>query len=413
MPHNWCRYKVLYFSGTKWGNMGRRKPRLAHEFASHPEVASVLYVEPPVRVSLLDLVRGRLDSDHLEPTRRAHLKALLGQPRQVEKRVWAYTGSTKAIPLTRLKAIRQVEGIHCLNEHLYFAGVRRALRRLPGECLIVWLSHPLHAGALRAFPRRELACYDWTDDWATFDILPVEDPDEIIALNDRILQQVDLVFAVSAELERRALAVNPHTHRAPNATDPEKLGGAAVDGPIAPELANLPYPIIGYIGQIADKMDYELIDQMAQARPHWSFVFVGPVWSSKREYVASLEALDNVYFLGARPYEQLVFYLRGFDVCVLPHIISPLTRSMNPIKLYDYLATGKPIVSTPVAGMARFADVVRVADGSGAFVVALEAALGENGALTAQRLAYAWANTWQIRAEGMWKVMQSAVTRCE
>ena len=399
--------KLLYFSGNEWGNMGRRKPRLAHEFARQADVASVLYVEPPVATSVLDLARGRFGAGPLAQSRRAHVSTLLGRPRQVEEKVWVYTGSTKTIPLTRLKVVRRLSGLRRLNERLYYAGIRRALRRLPGERLIVWLSHPLHAGALRAFPRRALTCYDWTDDWAAFDILPVEDPAEIIALNDHILRQVDLVFAVSAELERRASAVNAHAHRAPNATDPEKLGGAATDGPVASELAGLPRPVIGYVGQIADKIDYDLIGQVARARPAWSFVFVGPVWSSKRERVATLKSLGNVHFLGARPFGRLVSYLRGFDVCALPHAISPLTRSMDPIKLYDYLATGKPVVSTPVAGVERFADVVRIANGPAAFVAALEAALGENGALTGRRLAYAQANTWTTRAAQMWRVIQS------
>jgi glycosyltransferase involved in cell wall biosynthesis len=401
--------KLLYFSGNEWGNMGRRKPRLAHEFARQPDVTSVLYVEPPVATSVLDLARGRLDLGHLGSSRRAHLKALLGEPYQMGEKVWVYTGSAKTIPLTRLRAVRQLNGLRRLNERLYYAGILRALRRLPGDRLIVWLSNPLHAEALRAFPRRALACYDWTDDWAAFDILPLEGPAEIVALNDGILQQVDLVFAVSAELEQRAAGVNPHTYRAPNATDLDKLGGAAADGPVAAELAELPRPIIGYVGQVADKMDYELIGQVARARPDWNLVFVGPVWSSKREWTAALEALGNVHFLGARPFDTLVTYLRGFDVCTLPHAISPLTRSMDPIKLYDYLATGKPVVSTPVAGVERFADVVRVADGPEAFLVALEAALSEDGALTAQRLAYAQANTWPARAKEMWEIVQSVL----
>lgn len=405
--------KILYFSGYEWGNLGRRKVRLAYEFAQRPEVASLLYVEPPVQTSLLDVARGRFLPSHLGQDRRAHLKALLGQPCQVEGKVWVYTGSTKTIPLTRLKPVHRLNGLRRLNECLYYTGIRRALRRLSGDRLIVWLSNPLHARVLEALPRRALACYDWTDDWAAFDILPVEDPAEIVALNDRILQQVDLVFAVSAELERRATAVNPHTHRAPNATDPEKLGGAAADGPVAAELAELPRPIIGYVGQIADKIDYDLIGQVAKARPEWSFVLVGPVWSSKRERAAALEALGNVHFLGARPFDQLVPYLRGFDVCMLPHVLSPLTRSMDPIKLYDYLTTGKPVVSTPVAGVERFDDVVQVVNGLKAFVVALEAALSEDGALTAQRLAYAQANTWRTRAEEMWQVMQASLLSTE
>jgi glycosyltransferase involved in cell wall biosynthesis len=401
--------KLLYFSGNEWGNMGRRKPRLAREFSGQTDVASVLYVEPPVTTSALDLARGRFEPGHRGRDRRAHADALLGRPRQVDEKVWAYTGSTKTIPLTRLQAVRSLSVLRRVNQYIYYTCIRRALYRLPGKRLIVWLSHPLHASALTAFPRRTLACYDWTDDWAAFDLLPVENPAEIVALNGYILQQANLIFAVSSELERQAAEVNPCTHRAPNATDPEKLGRAAEEGPVAPELADLSRPIIGYLGQVADKMDFTLIDQVAQARPSWSFVFVGPVWWSKRDRVAALEALGNVHFLGARPFDQLVPYLRGFDVCTLPHVSSALTRSMDPIKLYDYLATGKPIVSTPIAGVERFADVVYTGEGPTAFVTALETALNENGTFNGRRLAYARANSWAARAAETWRVVQSAI----
>jgi len=411
MPHSRRGYRILYFSANNWGNMGRRKPRLAHELAHQPEVTSLLCVEPPVPTSVLDVVRGRFEAGHLARNRGSHARALLGRLRQAEERLWVYTGSTKTIPLTRLKAIRRMGWLHRLNERLYYAGILRALRHLPGDRLIVWLSHSLHASALRAFPRRALACYDWTDDWAAFDVLPVEDPEEIVALNDRILQEADLVFAVSAELERRAMAVNPCTHRAPNATDLAVMSQAGEGGTVAPELSDLPHPIIGYIGQVADKMDYELIAYLARARPEWSLVFVGNVWINHQEQAAALAALPNVHFLGQRTYHELPAYLRGFDACVLPHVRNALTRSMDPIKLYDYLASGKPIVSTAVAGVDRFADVVYVGNAPREFLVALDQALVENGRLRGRRLAYARQNTWPQRAEEMWAVIQGQLQR--
>jgi glycosyltransferase involved in cell wall biosynthesis len=398
--------KILYFSCYEWSNMGRRKVRLAYEFARQPDVAAVLYVEPPVTTSVLDLARGRFEPGHVASSRRAHSNALLGRPRHVEEKVWAYTGSTKTVPLSRFDALRRMEVLKKLNLGLYVRGLRRCLAQLPGGRVVLWLTHPLQVFALDAFPERALLCYDWTDDWAEFDWLPVEDGEELIAWNDRIVRRADVVFAVSEELTRRAQALNSHVHRAPNATDLDVIGAASQrDGPIAPELAGLPRPIIGYVGQIADKMDYELVGQVAQARPDWSFCFVGPVWSTKQEQVAALEVLGNVHFLGVRPFDALVDYLRGFDVCTLPHAISPLTRSMDPIKLYDYLATGKPIVSTRVAGVERFANVVHIGDTADTFLTGLERALRENGALRQRRMRYAEENAWPRRAEQMWEAI--------
>jgi len=270
---------------------------------------------------------------------------------------------------------------------------------------VLWLSYPLQAWALDAFQQRVLACYDWTDDWAAFDVLPVEDPQELVDMNDRILRQADVVFAVSEELTRRAAVVNLHTYRAPNATDPKLLETAGSEGPVAEVLRELPRPIIGYIGQIADKVDYNLIHAVSQARPNWSFIFVGPVWYTKQALVEALAARPNVYFMGPCPYRELPPYLRGFDACILPHRISPLTCSMDPIKLYDYLASGKPIVSTGVAGVERFTDVVYVGNTAQEFLAALDRAVQENGVLRERRLSYARQNTWPQRAAEMWGVV--------
>jgi len=157
-------------------------------------------------------------------------------------------------------------------------------------------------------------------------------------------------------------------------------------------------------------MDYELIGQVARARPDWNLVFVGPVWSSKREWTAALEALGNVHFLGARPFDQLVPYLRGFDVCILPHLCNALTRSMDPIKLYDYLASGKPIVTTPVAGVERFADVVYVGRTLERFLAGVEAALREDPNVQEQRLRYAQENTWPQRRTEVWSIIRERLS---
>jgi glycosyltransferase involved in cell wall biosynthesis len=395
--------KILYFSGYEWGNLGRRKTRLAYEFARQPEVASVLYVEPAVSTSLLDLARGRLAASHLEQERRAHLEALLGRPRLVDKNVWVYTGSDKSLPLTRLDALRRWGKLQQINQTIYAQNIRRLLHKLPGEEVLLWLTHPLQVWALDAFPERALACYDWTDDWAAFNVLPVEDPRTLIAANQRTIRGVDQVFAVSEDLTRRAASLNPHTDRAPNASDPQRLGDAEA---AAPELEQMSRPIVGYIGQIADKVDYALIGEISQARPNWSFVFVGPVWYTRQALVDSLGARPNVHFLGARPYESLSAYLREFDVCIMPHVRNALTRSMDPTKLYDYMVTGKPIVSTEVAGLERFPDVVYTGNTSQAFLSALDRAIAENGRWRQRRLAYARANTWPHRADEIWAAVK-------
>jgi glycosyltransferase involved in cell wall biosynthesis len=327
--------------------------------------------------------------------------------------VRVFIGSEKALPLTRLDAIRRWDTLRRINRRIYASRIRAALRRLGPEPVILWLSHPLQAWAMDAFPERVLCCYDWTDDWTAFEILPVADRRELERLNDRLLRETDVVFAVSESLHRRALQANPNTYRAPNATDLAVVGKAAEPGPVAPEVRDLSHPVIGYVGQIADKLDYDLLAAVVDARPGWSFVFVGDIWDNHRHQVAALDARPNVHFLGRRNFPDLPAYFQGFDVCILPHAVTPLTRSMDPIKLYDYLATGKPIVSTPVAGVERFADVVYIGEGPEGFLGALERALREPPSVRERRLRYARENTWAQRAEEMWSVLHSRLRRME
>ena len=272
---------------------------------------------------------------------------------------------------------------------------------------MVWLNHPLQVWAIDDFPERSLACYDWTDDWLQFSILPVADRRELEQAHEHILVQADVVFAVSESLYRRASEVNPNTWRAPNATDFELMSRSTeADLPANLELQPIPGPRLGYIGQIGESIDFALVRAVAEARPAWSMVFVGPVWPNRQAQVGSLSDLTNVYFLGGRPHSELSAFLRGFDVCLLPHLCNALTVSMDPTKLYDYLASGKPIVSTSVAGTERFTDVLYVGDTPADFIASVETALGENGAQAKRRLDYARQNSWPRRAREMWATLR-------
>lgn len=402
------RIKLLYFSSNEWGNLGRRKVRLAYEFSRQEEAAAVLYANPAVRSSVLDVARRRFEPSHLGDDPRAHADALLGRSRQAEEGLWIYTGSKKTLPLTRSERLRRSPILTGVNRWLYVAGLRRQIRRLPGDQLVVWLSHPLQVELLGAFPERRLACYDWTDDWVQFSLLPVADRSELERASGRVLRSADIVFAVSESLYQRAVAVNAHTYRAPNATDFELLSPpGGMDLPVHPELRSIPRPRLGYVGQIGENIDFALVRAIAEARRDWSFVFVGPIWATRKDEVAGTGRLGNVHFLGGKPHSELPEFFRGFDVCLMPHVHSPLTASMDPTKLYDYLASGRPIVSTSVAGTERFLDVVYIGDGPQEFVVGIEDALRENGGRMLRRLDYAQQNSWPRRATEMWNEMKS------
>lgn len=398
--------KFLYFSSCEWSELWRRKQHIAAALSEHPEVGGVLHVNPPVETSWVDLIRGRMPVSHLGDSRRKHLDALLARPRQVAPGVWTYTGSTKTVPLSRFDLIRRQPWLRQLNQSAFVRQLRHSLAAVPGDDLILWLTNPLHAFLIDAFPRRRLLVYDWTDDWSEFECLQASSRSELDQLNERVIREANVVLAVSSSLCKRAIALNPNTFHVPNATDPSILQRPS---PLAPEIATIPSPRLGYVGQIGDRVDFELLDNIARSHPNWHITLVGPVWSNRREAARDLSKRRNVHFLGEMPYNRLNELLPAFDVCMIPHTVDSLTKSMDPIKLYDYFTTGKPIVTTQVAGVERFPDAVYVANSAGDFTEQIGLALREvDQSLRRRRLEYASENSWKARTEEVWRIVSAA-----
>jgi glycosyltransferase involved in cell wall biosynthesis len=151
---------------------------------------------------------------------------------------------------------------------------------------------------------------------------------------------------------------------------------------------------------VATKLDLELIEGVARARPGWSIALVGPVGAGDPlTNISALEALPNVHLLGARPYASLPEVLRGADVALVPYAINELTRSVFPMKVFEYLAAGLPVVTTPLPALNATSGVIVAADAA-ATVEAVERALAQDGpeARRARSLAVQ-GNSWDARLE--------------
>ncbi len=190
-----------------------------------------------------------------------------------------------------------------------------------------------------------------------------------------------------------AAAQDPPCTVIPNACCPSDWEQAAV----SPELDPVPRPRIGYFGAIAEWVDTELILALALERPQWSFVLVGSTWSG---HTARLEQLDNVFFLGERPYSELPSLAAGFDIGIIPFRRSALTDSADPIKAYEMLAAGLEVVATPLPELEPIGDLIRRADSTSRFLHEIEDALLEpkSAAAVAARRRFARANSWDHRA---------------
>ncbi len=163
-------------------------------------------------------------------------------------------------------------------------------------------------------------------------------------------------------------------------------------------------PVIGYVGGLHRHVDFDLLTEMAHARPDWSWVYVGSVHTASGRKLAEL---PNVHFLGAQPHRKLASYIRGFDVCIVPYVNSPYTQTVVPTKINEYLAVGKPVISTALPAVSDFNErhkVLLTTDNQPEdFLRAIEQALQSpnNAAAIARRREVASLGDWQARVEVM------------
>ena len=170
-------------------------------------------------------------------------------------------------------------------------------------------------------------------------------------------------------------------------------------------VAGLPRPVIGYFGAIAEWFDVELIAQAARERPQWSFVLVGRTAGAS---LGPLRGLKNVHLTGERPYGQLPGFLAGFDVACIPFKVDMLTRATNPVKFFEYLSAGKPVVATALCELAPHAKYFHSIQPGEGLVAAAEQALADNDAeMAAARRLFARQNTWEARRERLAEALAS------
>ena len=366
---------IVYF-GNDWHAENRTS---SHHLATRlAQRMPVLYVDSPgMRAP------GASSRDLGKAVRK--LAAMLRRPVQVSERMWQCT--VPQLPF------RRIPGVEAFNRIFSRWAVRRALRHAGIARRLSWFLVP-HPGFLAGKLDEELCVYYCIDDYAAH---PGVDAALIGERDLQLSLRADVLFVAPPALLEAKRALNPATVFSPHGVDVALFAGAArAETQVPPMAQALRGPVIGYFGSLHEWIDLELIAWLATQRPAWNFLLVGHAATD----VSALRALPNVHLAGAQPYPSLPGWAKAFDVAIIPYRLNRQVANANPLKLREYLATGKPVVSVRNPEIEKFSQWVRIVEGRDQFLAALEdSLLPEAAAAAAQRMAAVADQTWDKRVE--------------
>lgn len=274
----------------------------------------------------------------------------------------------------------------------------------PDAVIMLW---PMGAKALPV-PLRSAVVYEMVDDHTLF-----PDANEAwVRLHRQWLRKADVMVTTADDLAVQVRAERPDALLLPNGVRLEDWV-TPTPRPVPADLqpAREAPVVVGYYGSIAEWFDWELWEQAAAAKPEWAFVLIGVSYDHKAETVTSrTKHFPNMWYLGPKPYSELPAYLEHFDVATIPFVLNEITHACSPVKLFEYMAAGKPTVTSPMREVLKYRSVL-TADGPGAFAARLEDALRkrDDPSYLAVLREEAEANTWRSRAEALRHALEAAL----
>jgi len=308
-----------------------------------------------------------------------------------------------------------------INRHFLLPAIGRTARQLGMRDVLVWTYLPTDSAVeLVKLVRnsRGASIYHCLADFPALSATP----HELMKSEKDLAQLSDQVFTNCTRLSERLSQWNGEVSIFPPGVDLAAFPDEPLEQPVRSD-DSVPFdsskhgaqsgPVIGYVGGLHRHVDFDLLAEMADARPNWSWVFVGPFQTS----VDKLRGKDNVLLLGPKPHDELVFYVRSFDVCLVPYVKSVYTETVVPAKLNEYLAVGKCVVATDLPTIREFNDrhnvLIATENRADKFLQAIEEALRQprDAETIKRRREVAALCDWNTQLEAMSRLMESKLNQ--
>jgi teichuronic acid biosynthesis glycosyltransferase TuaH len=375
---------IIFISLEDWDEVWRRNQIVCDELARRDPARRIVFVGRARDVSNA-VRRGKMGPVFFSPP-----------PVEASRPNIVTTSAIKLLP-------NSIPAARAVNEWFLRRHLKSLVRKLHIVNPILWIND--HAAVHLVDHLGESGTvYDITDDWLTLAQSPRLTA--LIRRQDQTLcEKADAIIACSTHLVELKRSFSEKMSLIPNGVDLERYAR-----PLLPPKDLTPlkasHPLVGYVGTIhPDRLDVPLLIEVAKILPQATFLLIGPnhLDSTDRDRLA---LLPNVKLKAPIPFEDVPAWMQAFDVAMTPHRVTPFTESLNPIKLWEYLAVGRPIVSTPVAGFREFPQWVDLASTAWEFAAAITLSLGEPPALMSGRRAEAAKNSWALRVDQIEEVLR-------
>lgn len=378
---------LLFFSLEEWNEVWRRNQFFCSLLHQRFPDCQILWICPPID---LLLERSRLaDLKTLGLLARAQLDEVAEHPR-----------------IKSVKTFKPLPNIigRSINLRLLGAQVRDAVEQMGWSEYTVWINDHSARAAMSILPPPLKMIYDITDDWLSAQLsdrarnAAAADDDYLVRHSDHVIVCSKRLYSLKADKAQQISLI-------PNGIDAAKYHPERLRLLTPPSyIQGISNPIVGYVGTLhEDRIDVDLILQMSRALPAIHFVFVGPNCLSQQN-TARLAEAPNIAILGAQPYETIPGAIAMFDICMVPHLVNDFTDSLDPLKLYEFAASGKPVISTACSGFRDHPEFVCIAESPAAFVYKLERLLHSN-VPTDAGVTWAAQQSWLSRIEAVERIL--------